>query len=146
MAPFFCKQNHKCRILDTSGCDQLISAFLKPRGAQSCQSTVQTEKEAKAEINILLVSGILYQQVESGQDSLMANHIRSDCFLMGQETSPGGADPKQRVQTTPICFSALKIQFQWQMMSLFKGSSLFYLIFSTNHSPQETKVKYESVC
>lgn len=46
------------------------------------------------------------------------------------------------IETTP----ALQIQFQWQMMSLFKGSSLFYLIFSIKHSPQETKVINESVC
>lgn len=83
-------------------------------------STVKTEKEAEAEINTLLVGRIQYQQVGLLPASLIANRIRSDSFLMGQETSSVGAESQITwTLQTKYVYSALIIWFQGQIMSLF---------------------------
>lgn len=71
--------------MSTSGCDQLI--FGNFREQRPNRSPGTADYNVKAEINTLLVGGIPYQHMESGQASLMANHVRSDSFLTGEETS-----------------------------------------------------------
>lgn len=68
----------------------------------------------------------------------MANHIQSNCFLMGQETSSGGTEPKPTVQTTQYVFQQSKYSSNGRWCIFLKDPACFVWYF---RFPKKQKLK-----